>query len=637
MLSTTYSWIQRFLRKRESIALTGVILFIAGLLITPALPRLLLFIASLVCLAYIVFLWIVKPRVVSEQEEDTSQRTTGEQNQGMKKLIFDDFQQNSEYKVEVVDGVQNHKSESTEKENTVSPSIKEYEFNLSDFFDINEEVYVREGGPKSEFGFLLKKVLLVIKEVHFAHTVAFFWVNREKNQIVLESFVSDSERFMTHRRRELGSDMISQVALAGRPKLITSLNTSGQGDILGYYDGVEPVMTFVAIPIFYVKGTSTPLEPVAVLSIDCIDEDAYGPETLSSLGKIAKLISALIRSYTDKYDLLLDSELLRSITRVREQMHLDFTLHNVVRTLAEEVSRLVTWDYITVVLYDENRKAWIIQCVMNRMNDPYVPLSQEIDPVNSSVGSVIQSGVPKIIDQASALTLPRYYRAERIESDGSLAILPIASVSRCYGALVVESKDTKTYSEADVKLLQKLVETASYALEIFNLTDMVNNYVLMDETTGVAARKYFMTRVQEEVVRAADYNQDLSMVMIAVDSINEHLNRYGKDGFEFVLQNVGRMISASIRQYDLVGRFDYNRFGVMLINTTAKDAQIWAEKLRKNIASNVINIELRSFSVTVSIGICGAASNSSDIELLENASLVLRKAIEAGGNVVRYY
>lgn len=618
--------------------LTGVILFLIGLLFVSPILKVVAFLLSGSLFAYVVVIrWRPRPREQSKAEGHETSATLGEQEAEMKKLVFDDFQPTArKYKVDIVEDSAT-KPTATAMKRGSTPAVGEYEFKPSDFFDANADVFVREGGPKSEFGFLVKKVLTVVKEVNFAHTVAFFWVNKEKNQIVLESFVSDSDKFMTHRRREIGSDVISQVALTGQPKILSQVNAAGQLEMLGYYEAVEPVKTFVAVPIFYTKSAAVPHEPVAVLTIDCIDEDAYGTETLTSLGQFTKLISALIRSYTDKYDLLLDSEVLRSISRMREQIKIEFSLHNVVRTIGEETSRLVAWDYVSIVLFDESRKSWVVHFVMNRMNDAYVASTQEIDPHQSLVGGVIQSGVPRIIDSMEGIELPRFYKAERIDSKGAFMVLPIISTSRCYGVLTVESKDTKTYSEAEIKLLEKLVDTAAQALEVLNLTDLVNNYVLMDETTGVATRSYFVNRVQEEVHRANDFGTDLTLVMLSIDSMNEHLHRYGKEGFDFVLQNIGRMIKSSVRPYDLVGRYDYNRFAVLLVSTSAKDANLWSEKLRKNIASNIINVDQKSFSVTVSIGVCGAVSETSDIELLENASQTLKKAVEAGGNVVRVF
>ncbi len=137
--------------------------------------------------------------------------------------------------------------------------------------------------------------------------------------------------------------------------------------------------------------------------------------------------------------------------------------------------------------------------------------------------------------------------------------------------------------------------------------------------------------------RANDFTTELSLVMLSIDRMNDHIERQGKESFDFVLQNVGRIIRTSIRPYDFVGRFDFNCFMVILINTTSNEASLWAEKIRKNIASNIINIDNKSFSVTCSIGVVGMTPEGGDVELLENVNRVLSRAVEAGGNVVRVY
>ncbi len=634
-LTTFRSWFNALSLSQELAVLAGVVLFLVGF----AAASVVAFLLSGVALAYVV---VTHRRSQNSQEPDLEKPQSSPMNEEdvpeMKKIIFDDFHpEGKSYQMEFVEkeAVPSEPMQRVMKTST-TPS-KEYIFQLSDFCDVEEEVFNREVGPKSEFSYLMKKVLTTVKEANFAHTVAFFWINRDKNQMVLESSVSDSDRFTAHRRRELGTDVISRIANSGKPQILSRVNIAGQLEMLGYYDGVEPVKALVGVPVFYPKVGGNASEPVAVLVLDSLMEDEFGQETLALLGQFTKLISALIKSYTDKYDLLLDSEMLRSITRMRDQLKLDFGLYNIVRTLSEETSRLVAWDYIATVLYDESRKAWIVQYVMNRMNDPYVSVSQEVDPQHSLVGAVVQTSVPRIYDHFDFNGLPRFYKAERVESSGAIMVLPINSINRCYGVLVVESKDAKTYSESDAKLLQKLVETSSWALEILSLSEVVNNYISMDETTGVAARKYFMTRMQEEVQRANDFSTGLALVMVSIDSMNDLLGRYGKEGFDFALQNIGRIIKSFIRPYDLVGRYDFNQFAVLLMQTTANEAYLWAEKLRKNIASNIINMDQKSFSVTVSVGVCGAAVEASDVGLLGNTTQVLRKAVEAGGNMVRVF
>lgn len=616
-------------------------MFFWGLLLSSTFIKAVLFLFSGSLFAYVI-VRIVKRYGISVHTDESRYSLTSERHDNrMKELVFDDFQSSGEQYQDHFMNEREHPQPVIHEQDSMTPGKMTSEkntttvFELNDFIEVPESKKNDEEGPRSEFNTMIKRVLSVVKDMHFAHTVALFWINREKKQLVLESHVSDSKNFMKHKRLPIGSDLASQIAVNGEPQIVNYINTLGQKDILPYYETTEAVKTFVGVPIFY-RGSSSQ-DPVAVIVLDCLEADAYGAETITSLAQIAKLVSTLIRSYTSKYDLLLDSEALRSINRLREQLSIDFGVHTVTRSLAEEVSRLIPWDYVAIVLFDDNRKTWIVHHLLNRMNDPYVSLMSEIDAKQSLTASVIQSSVPRVIEDMTNISIPRFYQAERCESKGSLLIVPLNSLSRCYGALVVESKYPKTYSDTDIKLVQKLTETSSWALEILSLTEVMNNYVSLDETTGVSTRKSFMDRLQEETQRANDFSNELSIAMISIDRMEDHIARYGKEAFGFMLQNVSRMVKVSIRPYDIVGRFDFNCFVVLLVNTTSNEASLWAEKIRKNVASNIINIDNKNFSVTISVGVAGVVQEASDVELLGNAGRVLSKAVEAGGNIVRVY
>ena len=640
--NTFFSWMQSLTLAEELIVVVGVVSFLGGLVLSATFVKTVLLLFSAALIAYVI-VRVGKRRgfFIQAADEDSHSLTSEESNIRMKKLVFDDFQvTGKQYQVDYVDEPE-HSQPMHHERDTIALEKKDSEKTTTTVFELNEFIETpgigenAEESPRAEFNALIQRVLSVVKDVQFAHTVALFWMNKEKQQLVLEGYTTDSEKFMTNRRLPIGSDVVSQIAVNGKPQIVNFVDALGQDDMVPYYETTDVVKTFVGVPIFF-SGIQSQ-DPVAVLTLDCLEADAYGNETITSLAQVAKLISTLIRSYTSKYDLLLDSEVLRSISRVREQLSIDFGAHSITRSLAEETSRLVPWDYIAIVLFDDSRKSWIVHNLLNRMNDPYVPLMSELDPQQSLVIGVIQTGVPKIIDDLSTTTVPRFYQAERCESKGALVIIPLNSLNRCYGALVIESKDLKTYSDADVKLVQKLAETSSWALEILSLTEVMNNYVSLDETTGVLTRKSFMGRLHEEVQRASDFSNDLSLVMISIDRMDDHIARYGREAFDFILQNVGRMVKVSIRPYDVVGRFDFNCFVILLVNTTSNEASLWAEKIRKNVASNILNIDNKSFSVTISVGVAGAIDEASDVDLLENTDRVLRKAIEAGGNIVRVY
>ena len=642
-LSTFRSWIKSLTLVQELSVLAGVFLFFGGLAVDATLVRITLLAASASAIAYAVVSLRAKRSLNIIDPDDLQPELTEEEPQPpMAKLIFDDLRDPGTVRREDPPAGSAPPAADRESVDTLStPSrpelpVRQYEFQLSDFFEAEEEP-VADDGPRTEFRYLMKKVLTVIKDVHFAHTVALFWINQDKHQLVLENHVTEAESFTPNRRQEIGVDVVSQIATSGKPQILTSVNATSLPEMLPYYGASEPVRTFVGVPIFYARTILPPKEPVAVLTVDCKGEDAYGPETLAQLGQFTKLISALIQSYTDKYDLLLDSEVLRSITRLREQLRLDFTVHNTVRSLVEETSRVVPWDYVSAVVFDENRKVWVLQHVLNRMNDPYVPSGHEIDLHRSLAGQVIQYSVPKIVDHLASVNLPRFYPAERTESAGSLVAIPLTSVRRCYGVLVVESKDVRTYSESDARLIQKLADTASWALEILTLTDVATNFVATDEVTGVSTRRHFVDRMQEEVQRSGDFASEVALVMIAIDNLQVLAGKYGGESVDAGLGAIGRLIRTAVRPYDVVGRFDTNRFAALLVETTTNEASLWAEKLRKNVAGHIMNVNGKSFSVTISVGVSGASTELSDMVLLENADRVLKKAVEAGGNIVRVF
>lgn len=663
IISTIDERYPNIVKKVDSI--DGIILaigmgaLIIGVLVDIFLVRLLC-LSIVLCSAALVFSLLRLKQSESEATigDTISQVHPQQQSSEMKKLVFDDFQSDAGGRYFVKEVLQDQIPVEMDAERTIGSSytsvvssfpsraaIKSdthtnfYEFKLSDFFDVESDIYKHENEPRTEFDFLLNKILVVIKEVLFAHTVAFFWANREKQQMVLEARVSDSPNFITSRRFPMGHDLVSKVAESGKPESLTDVNPLSEGELLRYYDNPESVKSFIAVPVFYSKileGHNLD-KPVAVIVVDSKAEDDFGLETLALLGKFTKLISALIKNYTEKYDLLLDSEVLKSIRRLQEKVRNNFSLQIIIQSLAEETSRLINWDFLSIILYDDTQHAWLVKKVTNRGHEGYLTLDQVINYPASLVGQTIKNNVHCLVDDLSTISSPRYFAGEEMITKGSFLSVPISSLNKCYGALNVESRDTFNFSRQDIQIMYRLSENAASALEFLYLNEIINEYVIVDNLTGVYSKKFFIQKMAEELERADDGGSELSMLFIVVDKSNEIGDRYGHEGFGQVMITLAKAIRASIRSYDLVGRYDHQQFGILLVNTAANEAYIWAEKIRKNVAGHVINLEGKSFSITVSVGVCGALEGMTKEQLLGNTLTVMNRATESGGNSVRVF
>ena len=557
----------------------------------------------------------------------------------MKKLLFDDLQSSGgRYVVkEIQELAEKVVVPSTKTVQTAVVATKEEkakEFQVSDFFDLDSDIFRNDAEPRSEFNFLLNKALLALKEVLFAHTVAFFWANREKNQLVLEVTATDSQEFMSSKRFAIETDVISQVATNGKPQLLGKINPVSEKDVIRYYESTEYIKSVVAVPVYFFKGEGNQL-PVGVIVADSKAEDTFGAETLSLLGNYTKLVSALIKSYTDKYDLLLDSELLSSIRRMQDRIKSDSTEFTILNSLAEEASRLVNWDFLTIAMYGDEKRGWVLQKVVNRGNYTYVSPDQMIDFNESIVGKVIRANAIEGIDDIEERKPIRFHLSENIDSQGSFLCVPISSTNRCYGALTLESRNKSNFAGNEVETIYRLVENAALALEVVYMNDLVKDFVIVDQLTGSFNKKHFMKKFEEEVQRAEDFGQELALVSLVIDNAQELTNRHGGEGFDSILHQVAKIVRANIRSFDVVGREDTDGMGVLLINTTASEAYLWAEKVRKQIASHIITISGKSFSVTFSAGVCGLTEGMHKDEMIAGTTRVLSKAIEDGGNLVR--
>jgi diguanylate cyclase (GGDEF)-like protein len=513
-------------------------------------------------------------------------------------------------------------------------------YSPSDFVD--DEQNVTEGGqqePKTEFNLLLQKMLSVIKEVVFANSVSFYWVNREARQLVLEGKLTDSPSFSTTRKLPIGNDIVSQIALSGTPEILNQIAANAERDIVPYYTSLEGIKSFIGVPVFFPRRDGD-LLPVAVLAVDSKADDAYGPETVTLLAKFTKMLSAVLKSSTEKYDLMSESGVLKTEMRFRAKAFGESEIPNIGNALAEEVSALVPWDALTLILFDSTQKQWVIANVRTRHNHRYVVAKQLLDFHSSIAGKAIKNNAVQDIDDLSKTSEPRFMLNEAalgIARVGSFAAIPIASANKCYGALTLECREKNAYGAKEISSASLLTSVAGIAFELHEANDIIKEFVIVDESTGTASKKFFLQRLSEELQRADDDGSDVSLLLFAVSSLSEITSRYGKAGSDAAVARVASILRSSIRSYDVIGRFDQSTFGVVLVKTTSNDAYLWAEKLRSAIASSVVSFEQKTFSVTVTVGICGAAEGMDPSECISNATQVLEKAKEAGGNIVRVF
>jgi diguanylate cyclase (GGDEF)-like protein len=490
--------------------------------------------------------------------------------------------------------------------------------------DDDDAELIDQTEPRKEFDALLNRVLQVIRSMVNARTATFFWVNMDKRQLVVEATITDaSDRFTPDRKLALGDDVVSQIALLGRPEILTSIRPTAELDLLPYYTARAATSSFIGVPVYF--GGSV----VGVLCADSIEEDAYDLITVGFFGTFTKLISGLIQSYTGKYDLLQSARTLDAINAFRHSLReRGATPAGFVKSLMQAAVQTMDISTIGVVLYDSAQQQWAVneaRSVHNiYANLRGVPVSLD----NACVGQAIAKASSVVAYSEAGIV--RVASAEPQLQEYQFVAVPVMSLTNVYGALFVEN-DSAVLTHQDIEVLEALAEHAGSYLEQIYTTETIQTNAVLDETTATMNRQGFQARLNEEFARSVDYQTPFTLCLVQID--NYPFPQGTPDEHAYVLRHVLDHLRDELRTYDLVGRIDNGLIAIGLVSSRDQQAQIWAERMRREIASSVISLQGRRFSVTVSIGVAEADPQDSWETLLDNAFHVLRISEEQGNKV----
>jgi diguanylate cyclase (GGDEF)-like protein len=156
-----------------------------------------------------------------------------------------------------------------------------------------------------------------------------------------------------------------------------------------------------------------------------------------------------------------------------------------------------------------------------------------------------------------------------------------------------------------------------------------------DALTGLANRRLLDARLAEEIDRARRHGTHLAFVLVDVDDFKQVNDTHGHQCGDEVLRTIGAVLSSSVRELDLAGRFGGEEFALVLPGTTVDGACRVAEQIRRAFAA----IELEAPSgepvrITASFGAADFPTRGTLDELVEAADLCVYEAKRRGKDQV---
>ncbi len=269
--------------------------------------------------------------------------------------------------------------------------------------------------------------------------------------------------------------------------------------------------------------------------------------------------------------------------------------------------------------------------------------------VRYRIGVVSMALVLLVFAMLHATRLPHdaapYTRSARLLMQIFYGIVLITSFTRGIHSVFFESGATLIFEPTTVQVLNFLGNffaligagiaylLTQNALTYYDLASLTSNDLL----TGVRNHRNFKDMAERDWALSQRLWRPLTVMMLGIDHLKRINDDFGHLTGDEALRQFGKILRNNVRDVDLVGRHDSEKFCIVLADSTPDSARHSAERIRQEFSEVEILAAGRPVPLSVSIGIAGSSDGDSRSmqQLLDAAEAALNEARAAGHNCIR--
>jgi diguanylate cyclase (GGDEF)-like protein len=308
------------------------------------------------------------------------------------------------------------------------------------------------------------------------------------------------------------------------------------------------------------------------------------------------------------------------------------------RAIVEQMARAVGAEIGAMAVFVPHDNSLVITATLGY---PSVLVEHvRIAPGVGVLGRVFTSGEPVLATNLAAV--PGQITRRRYRTDSYIA-LPLAGPEGVMAVVSLTDKAGGTpFTDADLALLLRMSIPAALAVARELLRDRTNDLAhlaTVDALTGLFNRRYFETRLEQELQRQLRQADDLSLLMLDLDNFKELNDTQGHLVGDLALREVADILRRAVRIFDVCGRYGGEEFVILMPGAGSSTALRIAERIRRQVEQH-FSTGLRSsvpVPLTVSVGVSTATPNVTRDALVAQADAALLRAKGTGKNQVNLH
>lgn len=194
--------------------------------------------------------------------------------------------------------------------------------------------------------------------------------------------------------------------------------------------------------------------------------------------------------------------------------------------------------------------------------------------------------------------------------------------------LILEQREQLQQAMDKISTDSVLLEKQRLELEVAN--KHLQELAITDGLTGLLNHRAMQDELTLAISRAVRLDENLSYALLDADLFKRFNDEFGHQAGDEVLKAVAKVLSASVRDIDVVARYGGEEFCVILPGTDCETALIACERMRIAIDES----ELSGHHVTASFGVATYIEGESSVDLISRADQALYAAKASGRNKV---
>jgi len=161
---------------------------------------------------------------------------------------------------------------------------------------------------------------------------------------------------------------------------------------------------------------------------------------------------------------------------------------------------------------------------------------------------------------------------------------------------LTDRQDNHHFTEEDFNFAKMLISQLSVLMKNADTT----RHGMVDSLTALYSDAYFYSRLEQEIYRIRRTNTSLSLLLIAVDNLDE-IAKNNEALNDEIIKSIASKIKRIVRFNDIPCRLQGNRIAVIMPDTLKEGAQAAAKKIFAKIKQSLIEHNGKTYDITVSI------------------------------------